>query len=166
MNLREIFDVFSRRPRPNYDKIRHSIPDTTRNRVFMWCFDTFGNRGGYAGAGNYSEEFWAAIHRTLQIRHGRPQLTAGATSPAEDAMTFLLNCDESEFVDFLEYIFRVDCFFHVAHPEGRAVAELNELLRVDNLPYHVTDFVKETVTEARPGPLPFGGRQATYINTL
>ena len=69
-------------------------------------------------------------------------------------------------MDFLEYIFRVDCYFHVGLPEKEVVAELNELLRVDDLPYHVTDFVKEEVREARDGFPPFSGRVGTYVNTL
>jgi hypothetical protein len=37
---------------------------------------------------------------------------------------------------------------------------------VDNLSYHVTDFVKEQVREVVQGPPPFGGRERTVIKTL
>jgi hypothetical protein len=45
------------------------------------------------------------------------------------------------------------------------VEELNELLRQDNLPYHVTNFVKETVQEIGTD-FPFAGREVTMIKTL
>jgi len=83
----------------------------------------------------------------------------------EDAIAFLATCPGDEFLDFIEYIFRVECFFHVALPENQLIKELNDLLQQDNLPYHVTDFVKETVRENVTEP-PFVGRGATVVKTV
>jgi hypothetical protein len=168
MGLKEIFDVFSRRGGAT-SSIHDEIPATTRNRIFLWCGDVFSNRRSFSGRDDYTNQFWEEIHRFLQLRHGRGQLSDsrhGASSRAEDAITFLSSCNGTEFLDFLEYIFRVECFFHVALPDAQIVTELNELLRVDNLPYHVTDFVKEQMREVVQGPPPFGGRERTVIKTL
>ncbi len=140
------------------------IPASTRNRVFLWCNDIFSNRRSITGGSDYTHQFWEEIHRFLQLRHGRARLSGpphGASSRAEDALAFLRSCDDTEFLDFLEYIFRVGCFFNVSLPNAEVVAELNELLRVDNLPYHITDFVEEQVQ----GSPPFGGRAGTVIKT-
>lgn len=168
MALKQIFDVFSRRSGVA-SQMREDVPVTTRNRVFLCCGDIFSNRRSYSGGGDYTQQFWEEIHRFLQLRHGRGQLSdprSRASSPAEDTIAFLSSCKSGEFLDFLEYIFRVECFFHVSLPEAEVVAELNELLRADNLPYYVTDFVKEHVREIVEGPPPFGGREGTVIKTL
>ena len=168
MGLKEIFDVFSRRGGPTRGA-RVDIPATTRDRVFLWCGDIFSNRRSFSSGGDYTHQFWEEIHGFLQLRHGRVQLSDSrhlTSSRAEDAMVFLSSCDGPEFLDFLEYIFRVDCFFHVSSSEAQIVAELNELLRVDSLPYHITDFVREHVREVMQGPPPFGGREGVVIKTL
>lgn len=163
MNLSHIFDVFSRRPKAR--KVEPAIvPESTRNRVFLWCVDIFSNKRSYSGYGDYTGEFWSEIHRTLQYRHGRVQLSDSRVrpqSPGEDAITFLHSCSAPEFLDFLEYIFRVECFCRIHLPEDQAVAELNDLLRVDDLPYYMTGFVKEHTRE----PSPFGGSEVDVTRT-
>ena len=70
----------------------------------------------------------------------------------------MLSCPGEEFLNFLEDIFNVECFFHVNRDATRAVDELNQLLRIDNLPYSVTHFVIETVQET-------SGRYAGHTST-
>jgi hypothetical protein len=70
---------------------------------------------------------------------------------ADDAIHYVMTCPGEEFLDFPEYIFRVDTYFHVSLPEEQVVEELNALLRQDNLPYHVTNFVKEAGREVWRG---------------
>lgn len=167
MELKNVFNVFSRRPGAVVKK-REEIPSTTRNRVFMWCADIFSNRRSSMTGGDYTHQFWEEIHHTLQMRHGRGQLSDPKLSPSsryEDALTFLSSCSAAEFLDFLEYIFRVESYFHVGLPEARVVAELNELLREDNLPYHLTEFIKEEVREVFDG-VPFLGMERTVIKTV
>jgi hypothetical protein len=168
MQLKNIFDVFSRRASSGR-KVRDDIPSTTRNRVLIWCGEIFSNSRSFYGGYDYRGQFWEEIHRFLRLRHGRAQLSDprfAASSAAEDAIAFLSSCTGSEFLDFLEYIFRVECFFHVTLPDSQVIAELNELLRADDLPYHVTEFVREHVHETIQGPPPFGGREGTVIKTI
>jgi hypothetical protein len=162
-----IFDVFSRRD-GSVAKPVHTVPETTRNRVFFWCGEVFSNSRTSLGSGDYTTEFWDQIHRFLQYRHGRRQVSESRHRPnsrSQDAMLFLLTCSGAEFFDFVEYIFRVDCFFRVALPEHQLVAELNELLLQDHLPYSVTDFVMETVREVATNYL-FAGREMTVTKTV
>jgi hypothetical protein len=167
MELKNVFDVFSRKPGAAV-KNREDIPATTRNRVFMWCTDIFSNTRSPVTGGDYTHQFWEEIHHTLRMRHGRLQLSdtrRELSSRADDALTFLSSCSGTEFLDFLEYIFRVECYFHVGIPSARVVAELNELLRQDSLPYHLTEFIREEAREASDGP-PFFGREQTVIRTV
>lgn len=171
MWLKNIFDVFSRRQdTQSFQEV--DIPIATRGRVLMWCGDIFSNRRSYSSSGDYTHQFWEEIHRFLQMRHGRPWLSGrrgNASNIYEDATAFLVSCDSADFLDFLEYIFRVECYFHVAMSDVEVVGELNEILAVDNLPYYVTEFVRQEVRqESQDGtqgqrPFPLAG---TVIKTL
>ncbi|MBA7714301.1 hypothetical protein ES703_123319 [subsurface metagenome] len=162
-----IFDVFSQRLEA-FAKTENNVPESTRNRVLLWCGEVFSNSRSSSCLGDYTTEFWRQIHRFLQYRHGRAQVSESrkhSTSRPEDAIRFLMTCSGPEFLDFLEYIFRVDCFFRVGLPEAQVIEELNELLRQDDLPYHITDFVKETLRERDTGH-PFAGREMTVVKTI
>jgi len=153
MKLSDIFSVFSRRE--EVAAVRDvTIPESTRNRVLLWCSDVFGNQRDCFGE-DHRPEFWDEIHRALQFRHGKAQLVdaRAANSPANDALLFLLDCDTAEYLDFLEYIFRVDVLREVRLSGDEMVAELNGLLRIDDLPLYLTGFATETTME----PSPFGG---------
>jgi hypothetical protein len=167
--FKDIFDVFSKRPEAA-SKPRHDIPPTTRNRVLLWCQEIFSNSRPDSGVlpgpnglrmiargGDYRSEFWQEIHRRLLFRSGRLQLSQSSNGPdVNEVIPYILSCPGEEFLDFLQDIFKVECYFQVSLPENVVVDELNELLRHDNLPYHVTHFVKETVQEG-------GGRYTTYV---
>lgn len=148
--LNRIFDVFSRRSKASFLPT-HNIPNTFRDRIFLWCRDIFSaNWNG----GMFKPTFLGEIHRFLQYRHGKAQLVDNPVrlSPEEDAIAYLSKCSGEEFFDFLEYIFRVDCLKDVHRPKSQLVEEINELLRIDRLPYYVTDFVTHTVTEVEKHP--------------
>lgn len=80
-------------------------------------------------------------------------------------MMFLADCKTEEFIDFLEYTFQVDCLWHVQIPEEQLIAELNDILRSDNLSYHITNFVKETAMEKSPSYI-FADKEVQVIRTL
>lgn len=93
-------------------------------------------------------DFWNEIHSKLTYLHGRPRLSKVNTdSPMLDALAFLHSCNDAHFLDFLEYIFPTQAYFH-ASSRASLVEDLNEFLRQDDLPYAVTDFVW---TEQRNG---------------
>lgn len=165
--LSRIFDVFTRRNRTQAHRPRE-VPTTTRNRILLWCNDVFSNsRRSSHGHGDYTANFWEEIHRLLQFRHGEFQLSQAQHlewSRADDARWFLLSCPGEAFIDFLEYIFRVNCLFHVGHEKNELVDEINELLKIDDLPYHVTYFARQVVRETANMPPVL--REQNVIKTL
>lgn len=160
--FKHVFDVFSKRPEAAA-KARHEVPQTTRNRVLLWTQQLYSNSRsdfGSVGKGDYNAEFWQEIHRRLLFRTGRLQLFQSRQGPeAVEAVAYVLHCPGEEFLDFLEDIFSAECFFRVDLGDDRTVDELNALLRQDNLPYHVTHFVKETVRETTGR---YAGHDAIY----
>ena len=154
----KIFDVFSSRPEAA-SKPTHDVPTTTRVRVLRWVTELYSNRRSdlaVIGRGNYNDEFWSEIARRLLYRTGRGQLGEFG----DDPIAYLQRCSGKEFLDFLEDIFRAESFFHASIGDDKLIDELNHLLQLDNLPYHVTRFVKETVSEQER----FGGtRTVTYV---
>jgi hypothetical protein len=148
-NFTRIFDAFSNRPEASA-KPTHEIPQSTRNRVLIWCRELYSNSRsdfGSVGRGDYNSQFWEEIYRRLLIRTGRLRLYDATGEDFRVAIPYVLNCSGQEFLNFLEDIFSTDCFFHVSLGEDQLVDELNAVLRQDNLPYYVTRFVKEPVTE-------------------
>ncbi len=125
MSLSDLFKVFSKRTSP--EKPRKRLTDSFRQRVFMRCRDE-----------SLDKRFWGNIHVKLAYLHGRPRLSRENTdSPPEDALTFLVSCDDAHFLDFLEYIFQTQECQHASE----FVEDINEFFRQDDLPYALTDFV-------------------------
>ena len=161
--FKHVFDVFSKRPEATA-KTKHEVPETTRNRVLLWSQQLYSNSRsdfGSVGRGDYNAEFWQEIHRRLLLRAGRLQLFQSRQGPEPaEAVAYVLTCPGEEFLDFLEDIFTTDCFSLVSMGEDKVVDELNAILRQDNLPYHVTQLVKETVRETTGR---YVGHDAIYI---
>ncbi len=139
MQFSKLFNVFSKRPGSKTDSGK-ALTATFRNRVFMRCRDVFNGTN-----------FWEEIHSKLSYLHGRPTLVdQNANSPVSDALSFLQSCNDMHFLDFLEYTFSTKAYFQ-ASGQSNLVADFNEFLIQDQLPYAVTDFVW---TESRDGPYP------------
>lgn len=168
MKFSHIFDVFSRRGREGADvePFIRTAPTTLRNKIVLYCQDVFSNSRSNWGGEDYTGEFWNEIHQTLRYRHGKFRLSnKNSWSQAEDAMNFLLTCKDEEFFDFIEYIFRVNCLFHVSTEENVIVAEINELFASENIGYELTEMVKEEVIEP-VNIYPFFGREGKVIKTI
>ncbi|MGA2146712.1 MAG: hypothetical protein ABSH49_17315 [Bryobacteraceae bacterium] len=148
-DILRIFDVFSRRPEAP-KTATHEIPESTRNRVLLWCRELFsGERPSeIIGRGDHNAEFWQEMYRRLLVRTGRLKLTAhGSGGDPREAVAYVLTCPGVEFLDFLEDIFSNDAFFQVNLGDASIVDELNALLRQDRLPYSLTHFVWEEVQQ-------------------
>ncbi len=159
--MKRIFDVFSRRN--SGVESTPEISEASRNRILLWCDDLFANRNDAFGPGDYRREFWEQVHQILRYKHGKFQLTDTTTHLSDvvlDTQPFLLQCSPPDFLDFLEYVFRVDCYFHVRCSEEDVVRELNEIIRASSLPYFVTDFVKKEEEGM------FHGQPSTVIKTV
>jgi hypothetical protein len=150
--FQRLFDVFSRRPETvaRAKKKGHEVPSTTRTRVFMWVNELYrGERGdlGIISNGDYSAEFWEEIARRILYRTGDTavaQATGWQDGP-RGVMQYIFTCPGEQFLDFLEDIFSAQIFWRFNHNSEALIDELNGLLRVDNLPYHLTHLVTETI---------------------
>jgi hypothetical protein len=148
MKFSNIFEVFSRRNKKEVEPFVRTVPTTLRNKILLYCRDLFSNGRNHWRSGDYTGEFWSEIHQMLLYRHGKFQLSSGnPRSEAEDTINFLLTCKDDEFLDFVEYIFKVKCLFHVSVEENVIVSEINELFISENLEYELTEMVKEEVIE-------------------
>jgi hypothetical protein len=158
MKLTTIFDVYSRRHKKHTGKA-HDVPPTFRNRILLLCRDLFGGTRSPT-AENLLSEFWSQIQEALQYRHGTVALTLSSSrqSPAEDVIPFLLRCEGPEFLDFVEYIFRVDCASRAMPDENEAADEINRFFAIDNMGLELTKMVKETTREP-VNEYPFRGRE-------
>lgn len=147
----KVFDVYSRRS-DSPIKVIHEIPDTTRTRIIIWCRDTFSNFG--------IDNFWQEILKILHLLYGRYPLYRNSLqndSAIDDMFKFLRSCQGNEFLNFVEYIFRVESLRYLNLPVNDLVAEINELISVDKLPYYLTELITEEIPAVMPG-IPNSGR--------
>ena len=131
INFPRLFNVFSNRPQPS-TKADKSLTVEFRNRIIFLCRDTF-----------YGPDFWREIHQKLQYIHGQQFLSAGRSpNPVEDVGNFFGKCSDEHFLDFVELIFQ--------SPDGSRdlVDSVNEFLKLDDLPYLLTDFVWVPVSDS------------------
>lgn len=88
-----------------------------------------------------SVDFWNEIHLKLTYLYGNTCLTGNdELSPQVDAIKFLLNCDDRNFLDFVKHIFTTRSYFYATN-EINFVKDFNIFLLQDELPYAITDFV-------------------------
>jgi hypothetical protein len=148
ISLKSIFAAFSKSPEAA--KATHEIPETTRSRILLWVRQLYSNsRTDLAtmGRGDCTGEFWHEIRERILMRTGQLQLSDIDRGDGSETMRYVYNCSGEEFLDFLEDIFRAETFCQVSIGDDKLVDEVNPLLQQDKLAYHLTHFVKETVTE-------------------
>ena len=156
-----VHDVFSRRRKQIADEDLKPVGQTTRNRVLLLFRDiASGEWGGYADPN--AGLVWAEVHNLLEHRLGRPTLSRGmqaygpldySTIP-QDLFAFLSECTSEEFLDFVELTFKVDHPPQASGGSGAVIEALNEIFRVDKLPYYLTNYVK---VEEESTVSPFSG---------
>src|SRR5271157_3021437 len=104
----KIFDVFSRRSTLTQN---HVIPNSTRNRILKWCVDVFSGSRSNGFQSDYRNQFWQEIGNMLQYKHGKLKLSKGTPNSGniyEDVYYYLQSCTGEDFLDFIEYVFRVN----------------------------------------------------------
>jgi len=140
MRFRQLFDVFSRRQAQNPKPVAPLTPEF-RNRVIMLCAETFGS-----GRDSYPNNFWDEIHDKLRYLVGRPQLTQDryVNTRFDDTTTFLLQCTDAHMLDFIEFIFQTQNYWHQTEDKTVLITSLNHIFLADDLPYAITGFVWET----------------------
>ena len=152
MNLTQIFGVFSRRHEA-LDAVNKPLPPEFRHRVLQLCLEAFSGYQGFGHAPSISL-FWSEIHDKLRYLHGRPSLTdIPGISTHEDVYSFLVQCSDKHFFDFVEMIFQSSLLWQLPkfvnsqdpYPQAGNPQELvdsvNHFLEIDSLPYFLTGFV-------------------------
>jgi hypothetical protein len=147
VHLRDVFSVFSRRPTEVPLK---PLTREFRNRVLMLCRDRLNANDGYVGAGSSVQEMFLDVGSRFSYLLGRHRLVNDGhrRDDYEDVFLFLQKCETKHFLDFIEYLFQTEVYQRVA-PSGSdpMVDEINQLFDIDDLPYAVTPFVRETTVE-------------------
>lgn len=158
MKISQIFDVFSKRNK-EVEPFLRNVPTSLRIKLILYCQDVFSNSRSYRGGMNYTSAFWNEIHQTLLYRNGKFQLSNGTPqSREEDTINFLMDCKDEDFFDFIEYIFKVNCLFHISMEKNQIVAEINELFSSENIGYELSEIVEVEVIEP-VYEYPFFGRE-------
>ncbi len=137
-----LFDVFSRRQRENPKPVA-SLTKEFRNRLIMFCIETFGQGG--ARRSSVEKDFWEEAHEKLRYLVGRPLLSEerpmNPLTPFEDTANFLVKCHDAHVLDFIEYIFHTQDFWRHYHSVGTDLIEdIDHLFLIDKLPYALTSF--------------------------
>jgi hypothetical protein len=89
------------------------------------------------------------MHRRFAYLTGRPRLSNNpdVQDDIQDVLQFLLKCGDDNFLDFIEYIFQVECYWRACSDENAMVEEINHLLLLEDLPYALTPFIREVHIE-------------------
>lgn len=163
-----IYDTFSRRPRGRgVDYAPDVIGEKARMRILLLIRDVYTGTwrsAGFNPQGDYGETFWEQIHNVLEHLYGRAKLSSDlhARRHIEDGLAFVETCSTSEFCDFLEAIFKIECTGRVFWNQNELVEPLNMILRSEGVPYQLTPFV----THEEPNAGPYGQGTAVYIVAL
>jgi len=112
----------------------------------MLSRDTFGHASDPWLSGDLLDAFWTEIHSRLTYLHGVPHLSGiqQADNRPKDVIAFLTTCSDPHFLDFIEFIFQVSQYRTACPDEQKVVDTVNRFLQIDDLPYALTPFVRDT----------------------
>jgi hypothetical protein len=136
--LGNIFNVFSRRTAAS-DLRRASLTPEFRNRIFMLLRDALDG---------YLPQFLSELQQKLAYLHGRATLTGPARlsrSQQEDVLDFLQECSDEHFLDAVEYFFQVNASRNFRANQEELIGQINQFLKIDELPYYLTESVWEEI---------------------
>ena len=161
MDFSRLFGTFSRR-HPSTGSRPTPLTPEFRNRFLMLCRDNFSKPANFYQPTAHWETFLTEIHSQFTYLLGRPRLTEnpGSDTPIKDIIAFLTSCPDTSFLDFVEFAFQVSNYQNVFPDEQVLADAVNALFLIDNLPYAVTPFVRETREE-----LFHGRREAVQVLT-
>lgn len=159
MDFNAVFNVFSRRPEGAAAKDL-DVPKTTRSRIIQYLQTHF---AGSMVSMEVWKGFWGEILQMLQMRLGTPLIhesVGGVPRPPspEHAIRYVLEGSGAGFLDFLEDLFHTQTYPGMGIDANKFIDDINQLMRVDNLPYYLTKFATKE-TPLTPSKL-YGGSRA------
>lgn len=139
----KLFDVFSRREQNLPNVVIKPLTMEFRNRVLMLLRDTL----------QYEfHAFLGGLHQKAAYLYGKFGLseTSAHSSPEDDLLNFLGTCSDEHFLDLVELIFRSD-LPGITWPDNPLIQGINDFLRIDALPYHLTGYSMEEIESSFHG---------------
>lgn len=137
------------------------LPDRFRSRVLLFWRDLIDGTPAMRANFGYDSvlaSFWEEMHNDLQHLYGRPYLLNPRSSDIVDGdlAPFLEGCETGQFFDFMELAFKLPVSRRLERRATEIVDALNEMFRVENLPYEMTHLVEheETVVHQNVGGPP------------
>jgi len=131
----QIFGVYSRRETAS-DEEGKPLTSEFRTRVTQRFLDAFPHE-------MYSMPLMRELRHKLVYLYGKQSPPHKATALEDDFAAFLGSCSDEHFFDFLELAFQSPLIWDAPHHinPSKLVADINLFLRVDDLPFELTDFV-------------------------
>ena len=145
MNISKVFDVFSRRNQSTSTK-KPPLTPQFRNRInILWARVFPKENYRYYSS---SSTLWNEVYDNLLYSLGRQRLSGkSAYTRDADLEHFLGECNDENFLDFIELSFRSNSIFGAIdrRTDNRVeideiIDEINTFLEVDGLPYYLTMF--------------------------
>ena len=164
LDLKDIFSVFSRRN--DGDNLSNSpkLSNEFKSRVLLLIQHRFQS----SRQGNFLKEMMEEIHSKFQLLLARGVLSDSHQKPSnrtEDLINFLDSCDDHHFIDFIEYLFKSTSYGKIFHKKNEFVEEINQLLRLDDLQFHLTNFTFKNERHKVQGTSGIGYRVFTTISS-
>ncbi|MEX2409879.1 MAG: hypothetical protein WD607_00670 [Candidatus Paceibacterota bacterium] len=163
-DLKDIFSVFSRRNVGDHRSISPELSDEFRSRLLLLLQHRFQS----PRHGNLLNDMMEEVHSKFQLLLARGVLSKSHQKPfnrTEDLIKFLDSCDDHHFIDFIEYIFKSTSYSKIFHEKNEFVEEINQLLRLDDLQFHLTNFTFKTEKQKVQGTRGLGLREFTTISS-
>ena len=148
MNIRSIFNVFSRRSQGT-DIPSKQLTNEFRIRVIRFLVMAFPIYQPSRSRLNSSlTDFWWELREGLLYLRGTTTLSGGPTTDlGDDVLAFLENCDDKYFLNAVELVFKSNSVGEAIQPitgqliyVEEIIESINQFFDVDDLPYQLTGF--------------------------
>ena len=138
MNFSDLFNVFSRRNK-QVEKNEIALTREFIVRVYLLWARTF-PKGSSSRWYTGGSPLWSDVYDKLTYSLGQMRLSdKPASSQQADLDSFLDECSDEHFLDFIEFSFQSEAIFLGDAPVGNLIVAVNQFLREDDLPFFLTD---------------------------
>lgn len=150
-DIKRVFRVFSRRHADDARAAGQEVSRETRTRLLHvyrelvgWANNPFDNQTAYT--------YWSRLHDLLSTLKGDWVLSQrfkqhepfDRTRPHHDVAAFVYECTTKELFAFIELSFQVKELEMLMEDSRDAIQSINQILAVDDIPYRLTDFVRNS----------------------
>jgi len=126
------FDTYSNRPMPPGK--RKALTTTFKNRILHLCTKCYPQPD--------TEDFWSGVYDMLAFNTGEFS-QVNLIFPYEGVKSLLVKCDDDIFLDFVEYIFKVQTREDFVGIPKISTDDINRFFVECDLPYYLTELEKK-----------------------